>query len=209
MAAQPSSFPGFLRYVPHGRWAVVGGAFVLGLLLFVVVWLGARERAVALPDPVKPAAAPQAFDPLPGPMPAGAAIPLPAPDESAQLVEEPAPVPPPAPVDATQGPLPPSIETAPAPVAAVQPPARLPDQPAPRYPASALRRGESGTVTIEVEVGIDGYPSAIRVSGRSGSRDLDRAAVEAVSRWRFEPARDAAGQPVPGWISVPIDFKAQ
>ena len=43
-------------------------------------------------------------------------------------------------------------------------------------------------------------------SQRSGSRDLDRAAVNAVRQWRFQPAqRD--GQAVAGAVTVPIDFK--
>ena len=190
---------------------IVGAAFVAGLLLFVVVWLGARGRQAPEPaQPVKPVAAQPAFEPLPGPMPAGASTPLPAADETAQLVDEPVPAPPPPPVAGPDGaaPLPPSIEGMPAPASPAQPPARLAGQPAPVYPRSALRRGESGTVVVEVEVGVDGHPAAIRIAERSGSRDLDRAAVEAVSRWRFEPARDAAGQAVPGSISVPIDFKA-
>ncbi|KAF1688209.1 energy transducer TonB [Pseudoxanthomonas broegbernensis] len=188
---------------------MAGYAFVLGLLLFVLVWLGARERAAApAAQPVQPAAAQPAFDPLPGPAPAGAATPLPAYDTGARLVEEPAPAPPPMPGDAAPV-LPPSIEPVPATPVAVQPARRLPDQPPPRYPAGALRRGESGTVVVQVEVGTDGHPASIRIERNSGSRDLDRAAVEAVARWRFEPARDAAGQPVPGSVSVPIDFKAQ
>ena len=43
---------------------------------------------------------------------------------------------------------------------------------------------------------------------RSGSRDLDRAAVNAVRQWRFQPAQ-SNGQPVPGTIEVPFDFKPQ
>ena len=53
-------------------------------------------------------------------------------------------------------------------------------------------------VTEKVELGL-----------RSGSRDLDRAALQAVSRWRFQPARDADGNAVPGRLSVPIDFKLE
>ena len=41
---------------------------------------------------------------------------------------------------------------------------------------------------------------------RSGSRDLDRAAVQAVSRWRFEPARDASGNPVAIGTVVDVDL---
>ena len=69
--------------------------------------------------------------------------------------------------------------------------------------------GQAGTVVLEVVVDAQGRPTSIDVARRSGSRDLDRAAVEAVSRWQFEPARDAAGNPVAGSLSVPIDFKLQ
>ena len=43
---------------------------------------------------------------------------------------------------------------------------------------------------------------------RSGSRELDRAATDAVRRWRFTPAQ-SNGQAVPGSIEVPFDFKTQ
>jgi TonB family protein len=39
----------------------------------------------------------------------------------------------------------------------------------------------------------------------SGARELDRAAVEAVRRWRFAPAT-RGGQPVEGSVQVPITF---
>jgi len=55
-------------------------------------------------------------------------------------------------------------------------------------------------------VGADGVPTSVEVAQRSGSRDLDRAAVNAVRQWRFQPAqRD--GQAVAGAVTVPIDFK--
>ena len=59
---------------------------------------------------------------------------------------------------------------------------------------------------VRVEVGADGVPTSVEVAQRSGSRDLDRAAVNAVRQWRFQPAqRD--GQAVAGAVTVPIDFK--
>jgi len=209
MAATSRSQPGPLSRVPHGRWALVGYAFLLGWLLFVPVWLLVRDRGDA-PTEAGPAPllALPSSEPLPGPVPAGeAATPLPPPDEDApRLVDEPPPAPPPP---AEPQSLPPSIEAAPAPVVA-QTPAPLPDQsPPPRYPPAALRRGETGTVVLRVDVDAQGNPVSVQVDQRSGSRDLDRAATEAVSRWRFQPATDAAGQPVPGTLSVPIDFKTQ
>ncbi|MFA4788634.1 energy transducer TonB, partial [Xanthomonas perforans] len=41
---------------------------------------------------------------------------------------------------------------------------------------------------------------------RSGSRDLDRAAMEAVRHWRFHPAQ-RNGQPVAGSMDIPFEFK--
>lgn len=204
-----------LQRLPGGRWAVVGTAFLLGLLLFVAVWLAGRREQAAPAGPVQPVAAPETFEPLPRPLAAGdAATPLPAPDEEEEaprLVEEapPPPAPPPVPVEAA--PLPQNIEQAPvAGSPAVQAPAPLAEQsPSPRYPIEAMRRGDAGTVVLQVAVDPEGRPVSIDVSQRSGSRELDRAAVEAVSRWRFEPARDAAGNPVAGTLSVPIDFKLQ
>lgn len=216
MATHASALSGFSRYLPGGRWLVVGLAFLLGWLLFGLVWLADRGDDDAAEAPVKPAASAETFEPLPRPMAAGdAATPLPVPaeeeSETAQLVEEePAIVEPvPAPVETT--PLPPSLEETAAPVAvAAQPPAPLPDQsPSPRYPIAAARRGESGTVVLEVEVDAGGTPLSVEVASRSGSRDLDRAAVDAVSRWRFSPALDADGNPVPGRLTVPIDFKME
>jgi protein TonB len=82
------------------------------------------------------------------------------------------------------------------------------DSPAPRYPPAALRRGESGTVVLRVHVGADGVPHAVDVVDSSRSRLLDRAAAEAVKRWRFRPAqRD--GQAVSGQVQVPIAFDAK
>jgi protein TonB len=78
--------------------------------------------------------------------------------------------------------------------------------PAPRYPAQALRSGEQGTVMVSAEISEDGVPSAVEVARSSGSRQLDRAAVDAVRHWRFRPAM-ADGRPTTGRVQVPISFK--
>ncbi|MGN6111840.1 MAG: energy transducer TonB, partial [Luteimonas sp.] len=80
--------------------------------------------------------------------------------------------------------------------------------PAPRYPRAAQRRGLSGTVLLRIHVDADGEPVAIDLVQGSGARELDRAAVEGVRRWRFAPAmRD--GQPVGGSVQVPITFNLE
>ena len=75
----------------------------------------------------------------------------------------------------------------------------------PRYPAAALRSGETGTVTVEVDVDSKGVPTNVSIENRSGNRELDRAALSAVRNWRFQPAlRD--GKPVASAVQVPVAF---
>jgi protein TonB len=111
--------------------------------------------------------------------------------------------PPPRPAEVATAPRPvtppPSMERDPSPIAS--------QSPAPRYPTQALRRGESGSVTVRAEIGADGVPTQVSVASSSGSRLLDRAAMDAVRRWRFTPAT-REGQPAPGTVVVPISFDA-
>ncbi len=73
------------------------------------------------------------------------------------------------------------------------------------YPDFERRAGVEGTVTVTFVVGIDGRPSDIAIS-RSVSPGLDRAAVEAVSRAVFTPAK-RQGQPVAVDFTLPVSFR--
>ncbi|MCE7032355.1 energy transducer TonB [Lysobacter sp. GX 14042] len=59
--------------------------------------------------------------------------------------------------------------------------------PAPEYPRTALRTGQSGEVEVEITIGTDGAVSAARVIRADPARVFDRAALSAVERWRFQP----------------------
>lgn len=78
--------------------------------------------------------------------------------------------------------------------------------PAPAYPWISRRRGEQGRVILDVAVTADGHAKEVRIKRTSGSARLDQAAVAAVRKWRFSPAR-SAGRSVPGRIDVPIAFR--
>ncbi|MGZ8231528.1 MAG: TonB family protein [Burkholderiales bacterium] len=80
--------------------------------------------------------------------------------------------------------------------------------PQPRYPLSARRRGEQGTVVVRVLVTREGLPGSVTVQSSSGSASLDQAALEAVKNWRFMPARQGT-QPVEAWHLVPIVFRLE
>jgi protein TonB len=68
----------------------------------------------------------------------------------------------------------------------------------PAYPAGAARDGVSGTVTLALLVGTDGRVTDSKVQKSSGSRDLDKAAVSALSLCKFKPAMNG-GVAEPAW----------
>ncbi len=77
--------------------------------------------------------------------------------------------------------------------------------PAPVYPPASRAMGERGEVTLRVLVSARGEPQEVMVSISSGHARLDQAALDAVWRWRFEPARQGENA-VAAWVIVPIVF---
>lgn len=75
----------------------------------------------------------------------------------------------------------------------------------PRYPAASRRLGEQGRVLLAVLIDVDGRVQDASVRQSSGYSRLDRAALEAVRGWRFEPAR-RAGKPQAVWHEQPVVF---
>lgn len=66
------------------------------------------------------------------------------------------------------------------------------------YPASARRAGVEGRVLVRFAVHPSGRAGSCIVLRSSGNADLDTATCRLIERrFRFEPARDAAGRPVP------------
>ena len=82
---------------------------------------------------------------------------------------------------------------------------RYRSNPTPEYPAEARRLGQQGLVLIGVEVGADGHAHGLTLKRSSGYRLLDDAAMQAVRRWLFEPAR-TGGLPVASRADVPVKF---
>lgn len=80
------------------------------------------------------------------------------------------------------------------------------NNPAPYYPDSARRRGVQGKTMLQVQVAVDGAAHDVTVLRSSGSDLLDSAALDAVKRWRFVPAK-RGGEMVEAKVVVPIEFK--
>ncbi|HET6366782.1 MAG TPA: energy transducer TonB [Pseudomonadales bacterium] len=75
----------------------------------------------------------------------------------------------------------------------------------PSYPSSARRLGVEGTTLLRVYVAADGRVTDVQVDQSAGHPDLDRAAAEAVRRWKFEPGRRGS-EPVGMWVRLPVQF---
>jgi periplasmic protein TonB len=75
----------------------------------------------------------------------------------------------------------------------------------PSYPASARRLGIEGTALLRVFVDAKGHVGDVVVKQSAGHPDLDRAAADAVRRWRFDPARQGADA-VAMWVELPVEF---
>ncbi|MBF0339638.1 MAG: energy transducer TonB [Magnetococcales bacterium] len=181
----------------------------------------------ALPPPETPPVEIPPAPPAPAPEPRPEVAPTPprAPDPprvkkipKASLRSAPSPAPPreaePQPLPVAVLPTPPVAASVPVPVPVVEEyrpvdvAAAYAANPKPDYPRSARRLGQAGSVLLSVELNAAGAVVRLRVQQGSGFEALDQAALEAVSRWRFLPAR-RNGQAVAATVTVPIRFALQ
>jgi protein TonB len=80
------------------------------------------------------------------------------------------------------------------------------DNPPPPYPKVAKRRGYEGTVILDVLVDRSGRVKELHISKSSGHRVLDRAALNSVNGWLFEPGM-VGDKEVDMWVRVPVRFE--
>ena len=79
------------------------------------------------------------------------------------------------------------------------------NHPRPSYPSISRRMGEQGKVMLRVFVNAQGQPEQIQIQQSSGFDRLDKAAVDAVRRWKFTPgSRNGVAEAM--WNIVPINF---
>lgn len=185
-------------------------------LMVKVMRSAAAEKTRPVMAPPKPETAPPKPKRAPRPAPARPVVqaPVQAPVLAAEsppslpAAEVARPVPaavPLAPDPATEAP---AKQAAPVAVAPTAPrfDADYLSNPAPAYPPLSRRAGEEGRVVLRVFVEPSGVAGKVEVGTSSGFTLLDNAAVRAVSRWKFIPARLGA-EPVGAWVLVPVNFK--
>lgn len=78
--------------------------------------------------------------------------------------------------------------------------------PDPVYPRASVSRGEEGVVLCRLQVDVEGRVTSVEVVESSGAPRLDRAAREALARWRFRPALEG-GRAVPAELLHRVVFR--
>lgn len=76
----------------------------------------------------------------------------------------------------------------------------------PVYPPSEMRSGIGGTVTLIISIDATGAVLDVEVQHTSGNRNLDRSAIKAAGKWRFNP-EVRNGQKVASRVIVPVTFE--
>ncbi|MCI4654024.1 energy transducer TonB [Sphingomonas aquatilis] len=80
----------------------------------------------------------------------------------------------------------------------------------PRYPLDSRRKREQGTVVLQVLLSADGRVASVSVSQSSGFERLDKAALDAVRRWRWSPTiRDGQAVMVTGRVRIPFLIRTE
>ena len=76
----------------------------------------------------------------------------------------------------------------------------------PEYPTGARQRGEEGDVTLELDVSADGVVDGVRIVSSCGFAELEQAAIQAVKRAHFVPARRGSAN-VPSTARLTLTFR--
>lgn len=156
------------------------------------------------PAPESPKSVPRQQQPIlpPAPMPLAVPDAPPAPNAPTGVLAPPAPLPPvAAPVAVAAPPAPPAPPRIELPISD----AAYLNNPKPAYPRMSMQQGEQGRVVLNVLIGADGNPKKVEIHQSSGFERLDRAAMEAVMRWRFVPGK-RGGVPETMPMLVPLNF---
>lgn len=208
--------------LPRRGLALAGVVLAHAGLLFLSQHSPSTPAAVMAPPSVVGVLVPEHSDPVtaspaldqPAPRPTPTPVPmreLPA-SERAPVLAPPAPVTSVAPVAAAEAeaPLAPAASadfdsSAGGPVTPPRSDAVHLNNPKPVYPAVSRRLKEEGTVVLEVFIQVDGSVGDLRVKRSSGFTRLDEAALAAVRRWKYVPAR-RGNDPVALWYAQSLVF---
>ena len=203
-------------------WLALGLVLCAHLALFAALRPQPQSLSIAIPDPIMISllSTPQTTSQKPMP-------PATSTEKAQKSVNKPASKPVAPLIKETNQPTP-SMEQTSAPTTATSLPAAEPaskaidtqtyqspnfnaaylNNPAPDYPSISRREGEQGLVLLRVQVTANGTAASVELQTSSGSTRLDQAALEAVKKWRFVPAKRGE-QPVSASVTVPVSFSIE
>lgn len=222
-------YPSYTQQAARPRGgAMLASALAVGALFSAMIWMNVaphlqRQHHITTVDMAltPPPSAPEQPAPQADAKPASA----PTPQQATAAPAQPAqPMAAALPVAQEQAPAAPVAP--PAPVAAAAPVVAAPKAPAgpaelgdlsarllsfspPSYPLESRRLREEGAVVLGLVLGTDGRVIDIAVTSSSGSPRLDKAALEAVRKWRWAPLM-RGGEPVQvrGHLKIPFFLKS-
>jgi protein TonB len=152
------------------------------------------KKVVPKPKKIEPTPAPEVAQSAPTPP-----VAVPEPVKVAEQVTQPEPPP-----QVIEKPQPPKEE----PVIEPKFGAAYLKNPPPDYPTLSRRVGEQGRVLLRVLVSEQGTPQSVELESGSGYSRLDQAALDAVKKWRFVPARKG-NQAISAYVLVPLKFSLE
>lgn len=217
--AVPSSYA--LESGANGRYSWLAVVLVIGLHLAAIwgLWNAQIRQALEQTAPIFVSLVVQTpprleQPPEPPPEPVKPKPVEPPPPEPQRIVSK-APVVEPVEFTAPPPPEPIPVEVEPAPVITAEPvvdhvslpelAVACPHRSPPIYPAWSKRMREQGEVVLQVHLDMSGKVVRTEISRTSGSPRLDEAAVQAVQRWRCQPAT-VDGRPVSAIALQSINF---
>jgi periplasmic protein TonB len=210
-----NTFPSLHSWSSPRGWALA----IIVLLHVGFVWVLSSGLSVSIITKVFKPEPPTLIEPVekirqPPPKPLPSVEPkstvfVPKPAEPKLVFDE---IPDTAPVMVDTDPTPPGVFTD---AGGVSPPAPVIVEPSidarrglsePLYPATEIRQGHEGTVTLLIHVLADGRVGEVRLVQSSGFAKLDESALREAKRWRLVPGtRD--GQAAAMWKQIPITFR--
>ncbi|SEQ02906.1 outer membrane transport energization protein TonB (TC 2.C.1.1.1) [Solimonas aquatica] len=195
------------REDPKRRLAGIAGVVVFHALLVYGLVNGLARKAIEiLPAPIETKILKEVKEDVPPPPPPPPTFETPPPPvippPEISIAQ------PPAPTTAIHATTTPQPAAAPPPAAKTSPVVKAKNCREPEYPAISQRLNETGSVVLQLLVGVDGKVTEAKVETSSGYPRLDEAAKRALSLCKFTPGTEG-GQPTPMWAQLKYTFRQQ
>lgn len=77
----------------------------------------------------------------------------------------------------------------------------------PIYPERAKQRGQTARFQVRMLINADGGVDSVEIQSSNVDSSFKSSTINALYQWRFEPARNKYGQPIPSYVNFPVSFQ--